>query len=251
MQILEQRRVGITLIEMLVCILIVGVLLGLLLPAVHKARSASTQMLCSQNARTASLLILHYSMDFRDAFPFAGQAESVVQFGDGTSVTIGGVRQYSNGRWAVLFPDNWRGGMFDRSLMCPNQEFCPTFVDVACATPFPYLWMSSAVWSDATTLASASSPYEAIRARPNRLSDVNFPSDKSLFFEQASFCTSSGESLGWAQQLGQSPFSPSTISFCDLSVARYRRDSGQPCVATYPFDLTVNGVRGTDRPYEK
>ncbi len=67
----RRRRRGFTLIELLVVISIIGILVGLLLPAVNQAREAGRRTQCASNMRNCGLAILQY-VNTKNSFPAAG-----------------------------------------------------------------------------------------------------------------------------------------------------------------------------------
>jgi len=65
----RRARVGFTLVELLVVISIIALLIGILLPALGKARTSSIRLLCLSNQRQLASSVVLYANDFDDRVP--------------------------------------------------------------------------------------------------------------------------------------------------------------------------------------
>lgn len=120
---------GLTLIEVLVVVAIIGLLVSLLMPALNGAREASRKITCNNNLRQIGLAsTLH--LEQLGIFPSAG-------FSSGVISPANGFAEWQPGNWAYnLLPFIELSGLYDRSAtsaglkqieqVCPPVFKCPT-----------------------------------------------------------------------------------------------------------------------------
>lgn len=244
-----------SLMELLVSISIIGVLTSLAVAGIGAARTTARQLKCKTNIRNAGQAIMTYAAEHKDYFPFAGYErrtwpdDLLPDAVKGISVVMGGQSGLRHGLWSVMFPEQWSGIEFSPSMKCPGQpEYNRAGLNYLSDSPFPYYFLSSAMWLAEQDMAVADSALRA-KAKPHHVGEITYPSHKSLFFEQAAFCNT-GSDLAMALNLGQTPEGKISVVFGDLSVSRFSRMDGTllppPGQAVLPFDFTPNGVRGRD-----
>jgi prepilin-type N-terminal cleavage/methylation domain-containing protein/prepilin-type processing-associated H-X9-DG protein len=106
-----QTRSAFTLIELLVVVAIIGILIGLLLPAVQKVREAANRIKCANNLKQIALAAHHY----HDAI---GKCPT----GARLPVDAGGVPTGGTNWWVELLPYFEQGNLYARWDLDDNRK---------------------------------------------------------------------------------------------------------------------------------
>ncbi|HEX2838204.1 MAG TPA: prepilin-type N-terminal cleavage/methylation domain-containing protein [Phycisphaerales bacterium] len=80
---MQRQRSGFTLIELLVVIAIIALLIGILIPALSKARNTARSLKCLTNVRSMGQVMTYYANDYKNWYPIVPRpANASTQFLD-------------------------------------------------------------------------------------------------------------------------------------------------------------------------
>jgi prepilin-type N-terminal cleavage/methylation domain-containing protein len=116
----SSRRIGFTLVELLVVIGIIAVLIGILLPSLNKAREAAKRTTCLSNIRELGNAFRLYAAAFKDAIPIGYMDEKQFSY----------VALWDSGGAAPRFKPSQMGLLVLANVApSPKTFFCPSEED--------------------------------------------------------------------------------------------------------------------------
>src|SRR4051812_5012596 len=122
----RHHRRGFTLVELLVVIGIIAILIGILLPALNRARQSANTVKCLANLRSIGQALMIYSVQYKGSLPY-GQFDGVAGAGgnmkNGNASDWATLLLYSMGRAKGITKDDLKtpsGVVVDQQLFgCP------------------------------------------------------------------------------------------------------------------------------------
>jgi len=214
----NRRIYGFTLIELLVVIAIIAVLLGLLLPALGRARLTAQTVKSKANLRSMGQLQMLYAGEFRDSYinPFdtnktGGGFGNAGGWASARKPGLAGVYEFTGpGQWySEMYAFHWYslvGGWLHDGDYASEVQFAPAdkilldrFQDLAIDNPefnlntgiwdcsyvlSPTVWFSPKRYNEDTRPNPIRNNGPASLARRNKVPETSFPSNKVVMWER-------------------------------------------------------------------
>lgn len=258
---MKPQRPGWTLIEMLACMAVIAVLIGILLPVLSRSIAASREVACLAAARSYAQSTHAYAGDWRDLPPamlMVYPDDQYVWPDNYQNVRFltpgGGFGQvhYSIQGWLSIYTLLHAAYLPYEAALCPTQRRDADLTgqrwtdeesraNYAIPEVFyypPEVYRPGAVWRD-----------ESAAYRVQRLTDVRYPGAKVMVFEQRAWHLRGQPRVHEARESGRG----ATISTTDGRALTWRLTGSLPLGANSALGyehpspwLTQDGINGTD-----
>jgi prepilin-type N-terminal cleavage/methylation domain-containing protein/prepilin-type processing-associated H-X9-DG protein len=223
----SHARRGFTLIELLVVIAIIALLIGILLPALGKARDSARTIKCSVNQRQIITALMAYANDYKQQFPpvIRGYPDRETNKVNSYWSDIGRIGRYL----PVSDRSNIAGGNENNTvgggvMVCPNHEAGGRSYSMN-------IWAASARTFNATTLrsfkpAADPNPGKAFEASLGRAFDLSVDLASRMLLLTESWASWQGDLESGQSAANKTYFAQADIGFdAEFKSSRYRTAS--------------------------
>lgn len=250
-----QRCNAITILETLICIVIVSTLIAIAVPAISSIRRESRASLCVSNARMLNSILISYCSENKGLF--------LARYDDSPNATsTQALRDRFQGQLFRAFTRGpWPGysglSIANAVYRCPSNPWVVQLHDSRLRRT-DYVISSSTITSPTflDPLITEVGSGNLWGGRVMKIDDVWFPSSKGILFEQFVWHDSKTQSVESDFDIAPYAFWGTSgrisVGFGDGSAGGLRRDVILPHVVRLgwypgPISTTAHGVRGRDR----
>lgn len=163
-------RAGMTLIETLLVIALIGLLMALLLPSLSGAKRSALQTKSATNARSHATVFATYAADYKDLNPYITDPNARRTVIRCVSGNVAGLVRYFQActAWKAALGDAYYGGCSSLSFLDPAPE--STYKSYF----YPCVFITHPDYWNARTRLAGNSQWT-----PTRMGDVTYPSHKA------------------------------------------------------------------------
>ncbi len=161
------KRPSVTLVELVVVVGVIGLLLGILLPSLYRARKEAKRIVCLSNQRQIGLGVHTYANDYVGRFPIAQYFDAAhLAFVAWDTITY------------ASDPDDAQPGLIWEYTSGNAVQQCPSYDGPSMATGDPYTGYNYN--TSYVGRGENEGPYRGMGEAPATIADVRFPGRAAL-----------------------------------------------------------------------